>query len=167
MKCQISEAEKAELLYSLYEQEMYRVCYKILNDRYAAEDAVSESFLKILKKRDSITDPYADSCRRFAVKTAKNTAIDMYRRSSREREMFTELSSITDNEVSKGSSDVEYDPLYINGTFDCLSKKLRDVVECIYVRGLTVSEASAVLKISEACVRKRLERVRRQLESIK
>ena len=167
MKCQMSDAEKAELLYSLYEQEMYRVCFKILNDCYAAEDAVSESFLKLLKKRDSITDPYTDSCRRFAVKTAKNTAIDMYRRSTREREMFTELSSITDNETAKGSRDVEYEPLYINGTLDCLTKKLRDVVECIYVRGLTVREASAVLKISEACVRKRIERVRRQLDSLK
>ena len=167
MKCQMSDAEKAELLYSLYEQEMYRVCFKILNDSYAAEDAVSESFLKLLKKRDSIVYPHSDSCKRYAIKTAKNTAIDMYRRCSREREMFTELSSLTDNETAKGSSDVEYEPLYINGTLDCLTKKHRDVVECIYISGLTVRETSSVLKISETCVRKRLERAKRQLESIK
>lgn len=167
MKCQMSDTEKAALLYSLYEEEMYRVCYAILNDRYAAEDAVSESFLKLIKKRDSIIDPRADSCRRYAIKTAKNTAIDIYRRNSREREMCTELSCLTDNELSTSSSVDELEPFYISGMLDRLTKKHRDVIECICVSGLTVRETAAVLKISEACVRKRLERARRQLEGIK
>ena len=45
----MSDSEKVSLLYTLYEQEMYRICFAILNERYAAEDAVSESFLKLIQ----------------------------------------------------------------------------------------------------------------------
>ncbi len=164
LKCQMSEAEKAELLYSLYEQEMYRVCLAILNDRYAAEDAVSESFLKLLKIRDRIVDPREVSCRRYAIKIAKNTAIDMYRRNAREREICGELS---ESEISKITSPADIGLFDANDILNGLSKKYRDVIECICISGLSVHETSAVLKISEACVRKRLERARRQLENIK
>ena len=164
MKCQMSDTEKAELLYSLYEEEMYRVCYAILNDRYAAEDAVSESFLKLIKKRDSIIDPRADSCRRYVIKTAKNTAIDMYRKKAREREI---LEVLPENQVSYVPLTDDMSPIDTEDVLDRLSKKYRDVIECMCINGLTVREAAAVLKISEACVRKRLERARRQLEGIR
>ena len=166
MKCQMSEAEKAELLYSLYEQEMYRVCLAILNDRYAAEDAVSESFLKLLKIRDRIVDPRDASCKRYAIKTAKNTAIDMYRKNVREREMCGEFNELTESEISREVFHSDSADLTASDIIDGLSKKYRDVIECICINGLTVHETSAVLKISEACVRKRLERARRQLADV-
>lgn len=164
MNSQMKETEKAELLFDLYEQEMYRVCFAILGDPYTAEDAVSESFLKLLKNRDRIVDPRADSCRRYAVRTAKNTAIDMYRKRTRERELLGELpenevSDVTLPDVSSGFDTEEI--------LERLSKKYRDVIECMCINGLTAHETSAVLKISEACVRKRLERARRQLEGIR
>lgn len=167
MNSQMRETEKAELLYALYEQEMYRVCFAILNDPYSAEDAVSESFLKLLKNRDRIADPRTDSCRRYAVKIAKNTAIDMYRKNVRERELCGELSELTDGAVSKNTFFEDSELLHANCILDTLSKKYRDVIECICISGLSVSETSAVLKISEACVRKRLERARRYLSETK
>ncbi len=164
MNIQMKETEKAELLFALYEQEMYRVCFAILNDPYTAEDAVSESFLKLLKNRDRIVDPRADSCRRYAVKTAKHTAIDMYRKKAREREYLGELS---ENEVSDANLPDDMSYFDTEAILEKFPKKYRDVIECICISGLSVPETSAVLKISEACVRKRLERARRQLKGIR
>ncbi|MBQ6788973.1 MAG: sigma-70 family RNA polymerase sigma factor [Clostridia bacterium] len=160
----MKENEKAELLFGLYEQEMYRVCFAILGDPYTAEDAVSESFLKLLKNRDRIVDPRADSCRRYVIKTAKNTAIDMYRKKAREREILEDL---PENQVSVVPLTDDMSPIDTEDVLDRLSKKYRDVIVCMCINGLTVHETSAVLKISEACVRKRLERARHQLESIR
>lgn len=164
MNSQMKENEKAELLFGLYEQEMYRVCFAILGDPYTAEDAVSESFLKLLKNRDRIVDPRADSCRRYVIKTAKNTAIDMYRKKAREREILEDL---PENQVSVVPLTDDMSPIDTEDVLDRLSKKYRDVIVCMCINGLTVHETSAVLKISEACVRKRLERARHQLESIR
>ena len=164
LKCQMSESEKAELLFALYEQEMYRVCLAILGDPYTAEDAVSESFLKLLKNRDRIADPRDDSCRRYVIKTAKNTAIDMYRKKAREREILEDL---PENQVSDVPLTDDMSPIDTEDVLERLSKKYRDVIVCMCINGLTVRETSAVLKVSEACVRKRLERARHQLESIR
>lgn len=47
MKLNLSAREKLDILYNLYEQPMYRVAYAILHKKCQAEDAVSESFIKI------------------------------------------------------------------------------------------------------------------------
>ena len=38
------------------------------------------------------------------------------------------------------------------------------IMKCLFFDGLTVKETAAVLKISEACVRKRCERARKLLK---
>ena len=40
-----------ETCYRLYEQKMYAVAYRILKDRYLAEDVVQETFLKLMRKK--------------------------------------------------------------------------------------------------------------------
>ena len=42
-------AQFIEECYSLYEQKMYRVAFAILKDPDAAEDAVQDAFLKLMK----------------------------------------------------------------------------------------------------------------------
>ncbi len=167
MKVQMSDSEKISLLYTLYEQEMFRICFAILNDRYAAEDAVSESFLKLIRTRDRISDPRSDACKLFTLKTAKNTAIDMYRRNERERGFCEVLSEYADNTLVGCSSGDGGELVAVREIVNKLPKKYRDVIECICFKGLTAHEASAVLRISEECVRKRLERARRKLQSLK
>lgn len=156
--------DKVELLYQLYEQEMYRVCFSILKDVYLAEDAVSESFVKLIRKRDRIVDVVSEEVRHFALKTAKNTAIDMYRKNVRDRKYFA---GIPDNGEISGEIEPVFDvPLGAEyELLDSLNYKYRSVVECLCVEELTVRETAAVLKISETCVRKRFERARKQLET--
>ena len=40
--------KKIEQLYTIYEQPMYRIAYAILKNEWQAEDAVSDSFEKLL-----------------------------------------------------------------------------------------------------------------------
>ncbi|MBQ6211654.1 MAG: hypothetical protein IJJ57_02015, partial [Ruminococcus sp.] len=44
------ETEKLKKLYSIYEQPMYRIAYAVLHDEGLAEDAVSEAFIRIMRK---------------------------------------------------------------------------------------------------------------------
>lgn len=165
LRRKICDADKVELIYSLYEKEMYRVCFGILRNTYAAEDALSESFVKIIRRRDRIENVQSEEVRRFVLRTAKNTAIDMYRKNARDRRYLEGLPLGDKSELS-------YEPEYVLEDFlsrdeyellDSLSDKYRIVVECLCFEELSVKETAAVLKMSEACVRKRLERAKKQL----
>ena len=165
MKRKICDADKVALIYDLYEQEMYRICFAVLREVHMAEDALSESFIKIIRKRDRIEDVRSEDVRRFVVKIAKNTAIDMYRKNAKDRKYFVGLPL---GDVSEPSYDPEYafDDYLSHDEFELLgslSNKYRIVVECVCFEELSVRETAAVLKISEACVRKRLERAKKQL----
>ena len=159
----LSDADKVELLYELYEKDMFRICVSVLRDPYEAEDALSECFVKLIKARDKIDDPRSQSCKRFAMKTAKNTAIDVYRKKSKEREHIGEM---PEKEPTCDAVDTVFDTFSVAQIYeliDTLSPKYRAVIECISIEKLSVCETAAVLRISESCVRKRLERARSKL----
>ncbi len=163
MSNRLSDADKVELLYELYEKDMFRICVSVLRDPYEAEDALSECFVKLIKARDKIDDPRSQSCKRFAMKTAKNTAIDVYRKKSKEREHVGEM---PEKEPTCDAVDTVFDTFSVAQIYeliDTLSPKYRAVIECICFEKLSVCETAAVLRISEACVRKRLERARAKL----
>ena len=130
------DSDKIALLYETYEQEMFRVAFGVLKDKCKAEDAVSESFLKLIRNRDRIGEVKSASVRLYVMRTVKNTAIDMYR--AVQRELMTTL-----------------------------SPKYRTAMEAVFVDGLTVKEAAAVLMTSEASLRKRIERARKQLANLR
>ena len=167
MKGMARDADKVELLYELYEKEMYRVCFAVLRDVHSAEDAVSESFVKLIGKRDRIEDVGCEEVRRFVIKTARNTAIDMYRKNTRDRKY---LAGIPFGDKSEPTYKEEYalDDFLSRDEYellDSLNNNYKVVVECLCFEELTVRETAAVLKISEALVRKRLERAKKQLAS--
>ena len=156
-------ADKVARLYELYEQEMFRVCLAVLGDESSAEDALSESFLKLIRARDRIREPESSISRHFAVKTAKNTAIDLYRRRSRDRLRLESLSGITIAEPDSTDAIELEDVEMVEAYLGCLSDGHRRVLECIVLEGLTIHETASLLRVSEVCVRKRLERAKKAL----
>lgn len=159
------DADKIAAIYETYEQEMYSAAFGVLKDESRAEDAVSESFLKLIRNRERIGSVESASVRAYVLKTAKNTAIDMYRAAARE---LKNTAAVPESDKWDGiyEPDTFIDEI-CSGTKELLSKlspKYRAAVEAVFVEGLTVREAAAVLKISEASVRKRIERAREQLK---
>ena len=156
-----SDAEKISIVYELYEEEMFKICLGILRDKFSAEDALHESFLRIIRYRDRIGDPSDEKCRRFVRKTAKNTAINMYRKKAKESSYIGELpeKDIADESFEmNGSISLTLTEKQLLSSLDV---KYRTVVVYICLEGMTTKECAAILKVSEACVRKRLERARR------
>lgn len=159
------DADKIAAIYETYEQEMYSAAFGVLKDESRAEDAVSESFLKLIRNRERIGSVESASVRAYVLKTAKNTAIDMYRAAARE---LKNTAAVPESDKWDGIYEPDtFTDEICSGTKELLSKlspKYRAAVEAVFVEGLTVREAAAVLKISEASVRKRIERAREQLK---
>lgn len=159
------DSDKIALLYETYEQEMYRVAFGVLKDKCKAEDAVSESFVKLIRNRDRIGEVKSASVRFYVVRTVKNTAIDMYRAVQRELKNTAQMPDSDKWDGLSVADDFTDDVISTDARelMSALSPKYRSAMEAVFVDGLTVKEAAAVLMISEASLRKRIERARKQL----
>ncbi len=160
----ISDAEKIALVYELYEEELFKICLAVLRDRYSAEDALHESFLRIIRYRDRIGDPASEKCRRFVRKTTKNTAINMYRKKAKESSYVDGLPEWDIADRNFDIEDMASLTLTEKKVLCSLDEKYRTVIKYICIEEMTVRECAAILKVNEACVRKRLERAKKQLK---
>lgn len=148
-------------LYRLYEQPLYYEAYKILHDEYLAEDAVHEAFLRLIRNREKIADPESPRARSYVYKTLKSAALDLYRTQKKQRENCCVLDEAVENTIV---TDETFMSLPVS-LIDELPPKYASVMRCLFLDGLSIRETSAVLKISEALVRKRCSRARKILKS--
>lgn len=153
-----------ESCYRLYEQKMYRTACLILRDSQLAEDAVQEAFVKLMKGSVAFEDIQSDDCRRYLLTILKHASIDIYRK----QQKLQETAYLTDQELSEMAAPENRDDFSgIPELLDSLPQKYRDVVYCLAVREFSVRETAERLGISEANVRKRLERARKMLNKLR
>ena len=133
-----------------------------------AEECISDIFVKLVMDsswtRDSRTDLKA-----FIGVTARNTAIDTYRKlSGRSR-------YITDDELDENISSGNTPETYIHGkelrqllweNVRALGEPDSEIITAQYLYGRSVREIAAVLKMSVAAVHKRSRRARKKLEKM-
>lgn len=158
--------EKLGLLYELYEQQLYWVAYSVLHQEQQAEDAVQDTFEKLVKKMNGIQDPASAEVKYLLLRMVKNTAIDKYRKNNREKQVISRISNQKSFFTSNISSIVENHEL-LERILTKLNPESREVVQYHYFLGLTYGEISGILGVSEDAIAKRCERARKQIRTMK
>ncbi len=149
--------------YSLYEQKMYRVAFAILNDSAAAEDAVQDAFVRLMKSKKVFDDAKSDDCKRYIIAVIKSSAINIYR----VRKKDFRLISLSDHdEILESESNEQelHESIDIETILDKLPLKYKDVVKLLVVDNLSVRETAHALNITESSVRKRFERAKKKIK---
>ena len=154
-----------EQLYVAHRRAMLYAAQGILREQPLAEDAVQEAFLRVLHHMEKIDDPISHKTRAFLVVIVRNISLTLYnKRKGRnestldetylEADIWAEIPADSDNMVLEKLR--ELPALYAH------TMALR------YLYELDDRECARLLNISEAAVRKRLERGRNLLkESLK
>lgn len=163
-------AARLTRLFELYEQRMYRVAFAILHDEGQAEDAVMSAFEGIVRNGKVPRDLASKEVERLAFASARNAAIDQYRKNARERQHMRPISdsefgiaASPDDEPGRAAiSQAGFDSL-----IEPLGKPQQDVLRERFVVGSSVREAASNLGISEASVRKRQQRAIAQIRNLK
>ena len=160
----LSDSEKLEMLFDLYEKKMYGTAFQILRDVGQAEDAVQDAFIRVMSHLNQIKSPESPETKHFMIKVIRSTAIDIYRKNQREWEnVFYDPEDVFKNQKmsnDRGMDTVE-DRHVVQRALLALDAKYREVLELKCYFGLSHREIVMLLEISEDTVAKRYERAKK------
>lgn len=158
-----------EELYWSYRQAMFGIAVAVLRDHHLAEDAVSESFLKIAGHMPKIAALGEEERKDYIIILTRNSALDLYRQRKKQGSVVDFLEELPDlvgsdttDEVIGGRED--YDSL-VQAIYD-LPTIYRDTMKLYYLFEHTTAEIADLLSIKENTVDARLSRGRKKLAEL-
>jgi RNA polymerase sigma-70 factor (ECF subfamily) len=152
-------------LHDEYKVLMYYKAYGILKDCKLAEDAVQESFIRIIKNFDKFSKEKCPQNRNKIVNIVRMVSIDIYRKRKKcktvsfdeiERTIIDEL-AVTDDILES----MEFERYLFK-----LPKSYYVILSLKYNDGYSYKEMAEILDITEENVKKRLTRARNKLREI-
>lgn len=138
-----------------YSNSLYRLCSVMTGNREDADDAVQECFLRYVEKAPDFNDSEHEKA--WLIRVASNICKDILRK--RKHQSFVSLDEIRNLGVCE-------DNAQILETLISLEEKYRIVIHLHYVEGYKAREIASMLGITEAAVKKRLQRGRDALREI-
>ncbi|MBP5254919.1 MAG: sigma-70 family RNA polymerase sigma factor [Lachnospiraceae bacterium] len=150
-------------MYRMYQNLMVSIAYQVLNNRADAEDAVQESWIKILRIAERIGEPESSSARNLAAIVTKRTAIDFYRRNR--RTAVIPLDEAYMETPYPDPSETVPEKCTLADAMAALPPVYRDLLLLHYDQGLAPAEIAPLMSMTEANVRKTMQRARKKLES--
>jgi len=151
------DADVFEQIVSFYMSPALAVARQILSDHNLAEDAVQESFLRVIRKRDQYIPGSPFSCWFYAI--VRNVCIDMLRKQARQKQAIEEITTL--DEWGTLQTNLSEIPKLL----DVLTSRERDVLVLRIVHGLAFHDIAAALGISEESAKKRAQRALKRLRA--
>jgi RNA polymerase sigma-70 factor (ECF subfamily) len=137
-------------------QRIFRLCWKILGNRAAAEDATQEALLKIYEKRDRIDlERHAEA---WMMRVAVNHARDWHRR---RREWATDMAFLEQPASLPHPLDAlqtQEEAEQVVAALGRLTAKFREILALRFGAGQELKAISSILGISIGTVKSRLSR---------
>jgi len=154
------DKNKFTLLYEKYRKLMFYIANQILKDDYLSEDAVEQTFVKIIENLDNISDVDCHKTKSYIVIMVRNCAINLYRQ--RKNHLTVSLDEDIER-VDDWSFEID--------EADALTRSIarlpiiyKDILTLKYVQEFPNEEIARMLGISEPTVRKRLERAKEKIQ---
>jgi len=145
-------------LYQQYKKSIYRFCCKFLDDSVAAEDVTQETFLAAFEHHRELREP--QNFRAYLFTIARRRCLNHLRQHGREEklgDMYVDAEAI--DKRFEQATEAEQVQRSIAG----LPPDYREVILLREYEDLSYSEIAGVLSCSEAAVKARLFKARRQL----
>lgn len=153
------EPEALEELLSIYYPQLFRYCLWHTPNREAAEDAVQDTVLKIVKYMGRYR--HKDKFRSFAYRVAQNTCIDHARKRSFETVPIDTMEleiPYFESSFSVAESDAEMIRLTAK-----LPKDLKEVILLRFAHDLTIREIAELTDVPLRTAQSRLNRALKQI----
>lgn len=173
MQQKMNDSERIAEYYELYEQRLYRTAYSILGNVWQAEEAVQETFVRVIKHRHDIFRMSDKRRTAYILKITKGISIDMYRANNRQPASYDTFGtgdsedgstgvSLTENIQKDENSERVFEQIenrqLVGKLMEMLSADDGTVLRLRAIQQLGNRETAAIMCISETAVRKKYER---------
>lgn len=158
------ERRKIEQIFHTYGNLMFHVANKILNNPQDAEDAVQQALFAVCQNLEKISDIQCPKSRSFIVTIVERKAIDLYRVKQRSATVSFEEEFI--NVPASLEEDVTVDRTDLAKAMAMLPTRYRELLFLKYDNGYSDREIAVMYSMTEANVRKTIQRAKKKLESI-
>ena len=147
-------------LYNTYKAYLYTISMSILHNRADAEDAVHETFVRIIKNLSKIEDVDSQKTKSFIAIIVRNICFDMLRKSTHEA-LYEEcnLGEYTTNDIIK-ETEAKLDCETVMNNINELSPTLKNIATLYFVMQYSGPQ---ILDLNEAAVYSAISRARRIL----
>lgn len=168
----IEDTESRDLLekiYRAYHKEMYYIANNILNNSHDAADVVQTSIIKLIPYIEKINDVKCNKTKYLIVTIVKNTAIDIYRKKSKQPLIDLEVTEAVPDLNSQYMEDIVIrlgDAKMLAEKLAMLKSEYADVLTLKYYFEFEDVEIAEILKISITNVRVRLSRAKSHLRNL-
>ncbi len=137
-----------------YSNMLYRICFVILKNQQDTEDVLQETFLTYMTKRPRFHSE--EHKKAWLIRVSQNKCREFLR--FHKKHAAIPLEEVEESiGITQGLDIVEKEKLNLIWN---LNVKLKSVVILYYIEGYSVKETADILKVSEATVKKRLQRAR-------
>lgn len=159
-----------EIVERLYKENylyFYKIANSILKNDVDAKDAVNESFVKIYKYMEKISEMKCPEIIAYVVSIVKSISINIKKRQS--KVALSEFSEeIIDHEVSSKGADVILQQMAESENLNTLLSELpiieQNILELKIIDKLTFKEISCAVGLSEEAAKKRYQRTLKKLK---
>lgn len=152
-------------LFDLHRDRIFRHCLRLIENVHDAEEVTAASFFELWRRRDAVT-LVSGSVLPWLVVTAGNLARNSRRATRRYRALFDSLPRTPEIHQHFETSDVT---MKLRTALQSLSANDLSLLTLVALEGFAVTEAAALLGLTDGAARTRLHRVkarmRAQLES--
>lgn len=166
------DSEKIKRIYEIYEQPMYRIAFAVLKRCDLAEDAVSDAFIRIIDRLKKIKAPDSPKTKAYIVKVIKSTSINIYRKNKRLLVRESPIDEVI-KQIPDTSQNVEehveavMDRQNKRNLLNKLNETDRNIINLRCGNELSWKEVAERTSLTESTARKRFERARKHLISMK
>ena len=151
-----------------YSTMLYRVAYSVSRNASDAEDAVQETFVRVLKNRDKLGE--IRDLRVWLIRITWNVVLDRKRRTKvrPETEDIADVEHRLQADCPGAEDSLISSQAYrrILQLIDRLPKKERECLLLSAIEELSTAQIAAVLEVTESSVRSRIFRARRELAGL-
>ena len=144
------------------QQMLYREAYRMLGDRFEAEDAVQNLYMRLWEQKERLDDLV--SPKEYCLRALKNTCIDRWRRMrARDEEVdfveeISEANAPPDTEREEAEEFVEH--------FLATLPERQQRVMTMKMQGNSIEEIAEVTKLTEGNVKVMLSRIRKRFREL-
>ena len=161
------DKSKAIQIFEKYHGLMFYVANGILKDYALAEDAVSDSYVKLILNLHKIEDVSCGKTRRLIVIIVRNTAINIYNKnfktnfsqSIEDEQPVDESPAVPDEVISSESYDI------IVNIINSLSDSIRDIAMLSFVYEWSHKEIEKLTGLRPGTIRMKLTRARNTIKN--